>query len=408
MDTCQPEGAGCQDEQAEQAGATPRAAGEAGADADAEQRDKRGELGKVRAGEVLRQRTDAGDGQAEHDDGDRDACEGEAEDAGDQDDAEQRRQQCARVERGDLERAGRVVRWTTWTIWQAELRGAGRRCRWYAVWPEGRMELNELPDRAVPPHLLQELRRWLFDEYVPGFTAQDPSWVPALQLKADHTRRVCEEILQLGDEVGLQGDALRLAELAALLHDIARFEQYAQYQTYADSRSFDHAQAGVEIIGELGLLQPLQPRVRELVLAAVRNHNRAAVPENGSPAELFFSRLLRDADKLDIWRVVIAEYRDPQGHAFARLELPDTSGHSAAALQALRGGRMVRLADLRNLNDFKLLQLGWVHDLNFRPTFARVRERGYVEALLELLPDDPEVEQVGEVLLSLVQRRAES
>jgi HD superfamily phosphohydrolase YqeK len=260
----------------------------------------------------------------------------------------------------------------------------------------------------VPPRFLTSLRRWLFDEYVPRYIAMDSEWVPALQLKADHTRRVCEEILHIGRQLGLDQGALRLAELTALLHDVARFEQYARYQTYSDSRSFDHGQAGAAIIGEHGLLDPLDPEVREVVLAAVQNHNRGAVPVGRSAAEAFFSRLLRDADKLDIWRVVIEEYRSPTSHAFARLELPDTPGCSEAALQTLSDGRMLKLAELRNLNDFKLLQLGWVYDLNFQPSFCRTQEQGYVESLLDLLPRLPAIEEVGRSLLAYVEQRAEA
>jgi len=163
----------------------------------------------------------------------------------------------------------------------------------------------------------------------------------------------------------------------------------------------------VATIRAMGLLEPLQPAVQQVVLEAVRNHNRLAVPETGSPASMFFSRLLRDADKLDIWRVAIDEYQGEQDHAFTRLDLPDTPGYQAAALQALDQGRMVSLGVLRNINDLKLLQLGWFHDLNFQPSFACVRERGYVETLLGLLPSDPEIERVGRAVRAFVERGAQ-
>ena len=49
-------------------------------------------------------------------------------------------------------------------------------------------------------------------------------------------------------------------------------------------------------------------------------------------------------------------------------------------------GKLVQMTDLRTLNDFKLLQLGWVYDLNFPRTFQIVKERRYLEKIRQALP----------------------
>ena len=56
---------------------------------------------------------------------------------------------------------------------------------------------------------------------------------------------------------GLSGEALYMAETAALLHDIGRFEQFHRYKTFSDARSEDHAALGVDAIKEEGLLQSI-------------------------------------------------------------------------------------------------------------------------------------------------------
>jgi hypothetical protein len=44
--------------------------------------------------------------------------------------------------------------------------------------------------------------------------------------------------------------------------------------------------------------------------------------------------------------------------------------------------------DLETLDDFKLLQLAWVYDLNFPRTFEIVKERKYLEKIRQALPKD--------------------
>jgi hypothetical protein len=54
---------------------------------------------------------------------------------------------------------------------------------------------------------------------------------------------------------------------------------------------------------------------------------------------------------------------------------------------------MVHLSMLKSLNDFKLLQLSWVFDLNFPESYVLMLERGYIEALAKTLPEDGTVKR---------------
>ena len=62
-------------------------------------------------------------------------------------------------------------------------------------------------------------------------------------------------------------------------------------------------------------------------------------------------------------------------------------------LEALEQQQMVRLTSLRTLNDFKLLQLAWIYDLNFTPSLRMVLERDVIGRLSETVPQTPEVER---------------
>ena len=107
------------------------------------------------------------------------------------------------------------------------------------------------------------------------------------------------------------------------------------------------------------------------------------------PRSVYFcTRLLRDADKLDIWKVVIDYYYDGNGDRNDAISLgfPDTPGISEGVYHDLMHRHIVDIQHLHNLNDFKLLQIGWIYDINFVPALHAVRERRYLEQIRTTLP----------------------
>ncbi|WP_181549671.1 HD domain-containing protein [Desulfosalsimonas propionicica] len=100
-----------------------------------------------------------------------------------------------------------------------------------------------------------------------------------MDLKRDHTLRVCENILDIGRSLGLCAIDLHLAETIALLHDIGRFEQYRRYKTFLDHQPEDHAALGITIIHNQKLLSAFDPETAEIILHAVKYHNRFALPK---------------------------------------------------------------------------------------------------------------------------------
>ena len=241
-----------------------------------------------------------------------------------------------------------------------------------------------------------DFKKW-FHTYVASFASDDPARQRNFDLKERHTFRVCMEITRLARRLGLSPDGLRLAEVIALFHDIGRFPQYARYRTFQDRRSVNHAELGVAILREKAVLEDLDAGSRELILSAVGNHNKAALPPCEDDRCHYFSRLLRDADKLDIWRVVTDYYRrraKGERNQAIELDLPDTPEISPEVCRALLSRKIVAAADIKTLNDFKLLQVGWVYDLNFAPAFGRLAEKGYLDMIRASLPDSSAVREV--------------
>jgi len=120
---------------------------------------------------------------------------------------------------------------------------------------------------------------------------------------------------------------------------------------------------------------------------------------------LLFSKLLRDADKLDIFNVLLDCYkRHRENPAEYKLEMdfPDLPEYSAEVVEAILNGQRFDYSKLRTLNDMKLLQLGWVYDVNFTATLKRIGKRKFLEKIVDFLPQTEDIEKVKEKIFEYV------
>jgi hypothetical protein len=254
---------------------------------------------------------------------------------------------------------------------------------------------------------LDALKAW-FEGYSASFDPEDAEARKGIALKREHTVRVCENMLRIAGGEPLGAEDVVLAEAVALLHDVGRFRQLADYGTFDDGKSINHGELGAKVLDEAGVLGPLVPAERSLVLTAVKYHNAFSVPDLGDPRAELFIRLIKDADKLDIWRIFLDYFRTPPSERpkAVALGLPDAPGCSAEVLAAVREGRVVALSSVRSLDDLKLMLLSWMSDLNFRGSYLLLLEGGFMEGLAGELPSSREVELALAPLRELVGRKA--
>jgi putative nucleotidyltransferase with HDIG domain len=246
---------------------------------------------------------------------------------------------------------------------------------------------------------LTALKNW-FEAYCASFSTPVAEDQRNITVKQDHTREVCKNAVRIARELRLDRERSLLAEAIALFHDVGRFSQYRQYKTFDDSLSVNHAALGAKILLENDVLRDLPKNDQDMVLRSVTLHNVFALPEGLDESSLLFARLVRDADKLDILRVVIEYFGlDAGSRAEAvALGLPDAPGYSPAVLASLKRGEMARKADLATWNDLKLLQLAWLYDLNFTASLRMATERDYIQKLAAMLPRNEEIAHVVDLV----------
>ena len=240
--------------------------------------------------------------------------------------------------------------------------------------------------------ILDRYRFW-FGAYCRSFAAVRPEDQQNYGLKEDHTYRVGENALLIAGGLGMEDREKDLAAAIGLFHDVGRFPQYRDYGTFRDSASKNHAVLGAKALLDAGVLGDLPREERNLIVHAVTLHNVFTLPPGLPPRTLLHSRIIRDADKLDIWRVFIdiLELPPDDRPTAAGLGLPETGAYSPEILPLLERREMIRLTQLNTLNDFKLLQLAWVYDLNFLPSLRLLRDRNLIARLAATLPRTREI-----------------
>ena len=242
-----------------------------------------------------------------------------------------------------------------------------------------------------------EQARAEFDRHVAHFRGPDGSLPFALEAKFNHTGEVCEitEKIVAGEARFSPRDTL-VFRLCALFHDISRFEQYDKFKTFLDRHSFDHGDRSAALIGELNLVPELPAEDRACIIDAVRVHNKFAIPADFPAAHLAAAKMVRDADKLAILRLIIRFFNGDISDPTIRLDLEDTPGWTPSILETALSGKCVVYTDMKNINDFKIGLFAWAGDLNYPASAALALDEDLFGRLRALLPASADIDRLLE------------
>ena len=253
----------------------------------------------------------------------------------------------------------------------------------------------------------QDIHSW-FGQYTKQYLLLNSKEQYPISLKIIHCQRVRQEAVILGKVLGLDERDLCIVEAAGLLHDIGRFKQYSRYKTFVDSVSVNHAELGAQVLRKNLILKKFSREEENRIIKAIRYHNHATLPSNEDDDVLFLTRIIRDADKLDIWRVFINHNKlsKDEQNSTVDLDLPDTAVYSEKALADIMSKNIVDYCHVVSKNDFALMRLGWVYDVNFTNTFKEILKRNYLTKLKLPLPEDDKIEAAFEAAQTYVEKKA--
>jgi hypothetical protein len=243
--------------------------------------------------------------------------------------------------------------------------------------------------------------------YIPTFQEVDPQHQQSLDLKKEHTFRVCAAMELIASGLGLSENDLRIASATALFHDLGRFPQYQKYRTFRDLDSDNHAKLSIWELNRHRVLHTLNFAERQIISRAILFHNRLRIPENLDPKTLLHCQLIRDADKVDILRVMSEHFQMAESlrNPVITLGLGSDTLVREEVYRMLLDGQIMNFAKLKTINEFKVLQMSWIFDINFRPTFEILRERNNIGELAATLPDTPLLHEALDFVNSYIEKR---
>lgn len=253
--------------------------------------------------------------------------------------------------------------------------------------------------------LLREMHRWM-SSYMKSFYTEDAEVQQGILIKETHTGYVTSISIELAKHLGLDTHDVQLAEIMGLFHDVGRFRQYSIYKTFNDAQSEDHADLGLKVMDELPFFKELSPEDEALVRFAIKNHNKKDIEPTDDRRKLLFAKLLRDADKLDIYRVLSPYLDQKNAHKMPKfIKGKDRPDISPDFVEKFVNGEQVDYRMIRTNGDRKLVRLMWVYDVNFSWTLRKIREKGYISRIIDALPMDENVERGVKRLLDYTDKK---
>lgn len=144
---------------------------------------------------------------------------------------------------------------------------------------------------------IEEAKKF-FEIYVNNYDINNDK----IKRKYYHSLRVSKLCKDIAVSLNLNEEGIKVAELLGLLHDFGRFEQIKIYNTFDDQKSVNHAVLGVEQLEKFGFNKFVDDKnIQNLIKIAIINHNKTFIEKGLSNIELLFCKIIRDADKIDIF-----------------------------------------------------------------------------------------------------------
>lgn len=251
-----------------------------------------------------------------------------------------------------------------------------------------------------------------FAEYVRNYDPSDEK----IKLKIDHTYRVAGMCQRIAESLGLSEPDVDIAWLLGMLHDIGRFEQIRRFGTFNDAQSVDHAEFGADLLFKECLIRKFAEGYYEecelarsgneeaeqiiknnehhnkdtgLLEMAIRQHNKYRVKEGLTERQRMFCDILRDADKVDIFKVN-ADIPMEIIYDVTTEELK-SGVISKEVLESFYKMKTVLKSVRKSAVDHIVGHISLLFELVYKESYRQAKEQGYVYKLLDFKSDVPEV-----------------
>jgi putative nucleotidyltransferase with HDIG domain len=228
--------------------------------------------------------------------------------------------------------------------------------------------------------------RLAFEEFFQSLTIDSPENQHQFEEIRAHSLRVVDNSLLLSNVVLQTEEDKRIATVNALFHDIGKASLMSK-NVEALVIQRDHATVSAKIVQQMEFYQTLPADIQLVILKSIESHNKLKLPKLDSEQQTLFARLLRDADKLDIYDSSYRFFKEKYGiQPVITVDLIKTPDVSEKILKSILAGKTAAVEDMKTMNDYKLLLISMAFDLNFKYTFRIMSEKQYIQKIYETLP----------------------
>ncbi len=214
-----------------------------------------------------------------------------------------------------------------------------------------------------------------FERYVSQFDMN----IPSIRLKVVHTYEVMKCTSYLCDCLKLNDEQKNIALLIGLLHDIGRFEQWMKYKSFADYKTCDHALLSSSLLFDHGMIREFveDSRYDDIIKISIEQHNKYKIDKDIDHNILLFVHLIRDADKLDNFRVKEEESIETLFNvSIDRLEQDYISDK---IYNQFMNNQLIYAPDRETYLDMWLSYIAFVFDLHFDESVKYIDQHHYIE-----------------------------
>lgn len=221
----------------------------------------------------------------------------------------------------------------------------------------------------------------------------------AIMLKLKHSLRVMDLSYDIAEDNDLNKNDTEIATLIGLLHDYARFDQWKNYKTYSDRRSIDHADLGVKKLFEDKEIVNYcyNPDYYKFIYNAIKYHNKYSYPEDLDNRNKMFCKIIRDADKLDIFYLMSIKKIFVKEDEEKIREIIATQFYN---------NQLLKHVEVNNNSERIILELAMLFDLNYNYSFKYIENNSFIDKLFEEIDNKNKFEPYFDHVKKYVKERA--
>ena len=240
----------------------------------------------------------------------------------------------------------------------------------------------------------------VFEQYVKKYDMNNVN----IKTRYFHSLKVMEICRDIALVTGLfNEEEVIVCELIGLFHEIATFDEMPSYRLTDETDNEDYALKSARMMFDNNILRDITDDTTydNIIKLAIFAYDKIGLPKGIDDKSAAFCNVLRDAHKIDNFRIMLN---------YPYIDSRITTYPSGMVYDNFKKLRVIEKKLTENNSDEILAVLSDAFDLNYRYSYALLKNNNYISKIIESLTfTSKEVEgffkQIEKVLITYVDRK---